>query len=162
MRIKTIAFLVMSIVAATSQAAEIIDTATIVSVAPVTQPNPPRQVCNQQVQPAQNGINSGGVVGGIAGALIGSQIGKGNGRVAGAAVGAATGALVGNNLGNNANNNNVVCTMVSDGGYSITGYDIVYQYNRRRGHTYIPYNSANPNEYQPGQTIRVGISAIVE
>lgn len=96
-------------------AAELTDTAKVVSALPVYETvNEPTQECWGGYAPAPRpeprswspGRYLGPVLGGVTGGLIGSQIGSGNGQVAATAVGAAIGAIAGDRVTNPDSRNN--------------------------------------------------------
>lgn len=138
---------------------EISDTAQVISSRPIYQ-NRNSQECHMEgvagtsQQVGERGM-SGSILGGIAGALLGAQVGQGNGRIAAAGAGAIAGAVAGDRL----QNNNVggqaqasqqqVCQHVNK--QEVTGYEVRYSYLGREGSTVMAQ--------QPGNTVRVGISA---
>lgn len=142
----TIVFVVAS-ASQTAQAAEIVDVASVVSTHPVYVQNVPRQVCTNTVTQGDNSINPvGTLIGGM-----GNTVGKGNGKTAAAAVGAVTGALAGNSIANQPQQQQT-CQLISDGSARIVGYDVTYNYVGRQATVRMSYD--------PGQTVRVGISAM--
>lgn len=147
----TFAFVVASVFQ-TSQAAEIVDVADVVSKNPVYVQNPPRQVCTTNVTQGDNSISPAGtLIGGIAGGLLGNTVGKGNGKTAAAAVGAVTGALAGNLIANQPQQQQS-CQLISDGSARIVGYDVTYNYFGKQATVRMSHD--------PGQTVRIGISAL--
>lgn len=98
---------------------------------------------------------TGAVVGGAAGGLIGAQVGKGSGRDAAAAAGAIAGTMVGDRVDNRQTAGAQPaqrCRTVETTRDVIRGYTVVYRYNGRDITTTLPYN--------PGSTVRVGVSVI--
>lgn len=100
---------------------------------------------------------TGSVVGGAAGGLLGAQVGKGkgNGRTAAAGAGAIAGAVAGDRIDNRqaaAPQPAQRCRTVEITREVVRGYTVVYQYNGRDITTTMPYD--------PGATLRVGISAL--
>lgn len=141
--------------------AEINDVATVVSVTPIyRQISDTRQECHEEhVQEPASSDNSslaGPIIGGIAGGILGNQIGQGNGRIAATAGGAIVGTIVGSKVANSQNaqpQNKVIqhCHPITTTRDIIDGYGVTYRYNGKEGHTI--------TQQQPGQTIRVGITA---
>lgn len=98
---------------------------------------------------------TGAVVGGAAGGLLGSQVGRGDGRTAATATGAIAGAVVGDRVDNRqtaAAQPVQRCRTVEMTREVVRGYSVVYRYNGRDITTTMPYD--------PGQTVRVAVSAI--
>lgn len=98
---------------------------------------------------------TGSVVGGAAGGLLGAQVGNGNGRTAATATGAIAGAVAGDRIDNRQTasaQHSQRCRTVENTREIIRGYTVVYQYNGRDITTTMPYD--------PGNTVRVGISAL--
>lgn len=155
--------LCLSLLASLSvQAAEITDDAQVVSYRPlVTVVSDTHQECwneNVQEQVTQSSSPVGAIVGGVAGGILGNQVGQGNGRTAATVGGAILGTIVGNNMSNSQQTQpqyqtKVIqrCRPVNTTREVINGYDVIYRYNGRDGHT--------TTQYQPGKIIRVGISA---
>jgi uncharacterized protein YcfJ len=135
----------------TAHAAELFDTAIVISSVPVYVQNQPVQQCNNVMVQNGNGNRGGALIGAIAGGLLGNTVGGGNGRNAATAVGAVTGALAGNAI-NAQPSSQMVCQYVSDGGSHVVGYDVTYQYAGKQATVRMQSN--------PGSTIRVGIQAM--
>jgi len=98
---------------------------------------------------------TGSVVGGAAGGLLGAQVGKGNGSTAAAGAGAIAGAVAGDRIDNRQTASAPPaqrCRTVEITREIVRGYTVVYQYNGRDITTTMPYD--------PGATLRVGITAI--
>ena len=98
---------------------------------------------------------TGSIVGGIAGALLGSQIGGGSGNKAATAAGGVAGVLIGDRVANpdQPRSKQVErCREVENSREVIKGYNVTYRYNGRDVTTTLPY--------QPGSTVKVGISMI--
>jgi len=98
---------------------------------------------------------TGAIVGGVAGALLGSQIGGGTGNKAATAAGGIIGAVVGDRVANpdQPHTEQVErCREVQTSREVIKGYNVTYRYNGQDITTTLPY--------QPGSTIRVGVSVI--
>ena len=137
-------------------AADYTDNAQVISATPIFERvSEPRQECtpDRAAAPQERSL-VGPIVGGVAGALLGSQVGRGNGRTAAAAGGAIAGAVVGDRIDNrqSAAQPGQRCRTVEMSRDVIRGYTVVYRYNGRNITTSVPYD--------PGPSIRVGISAI--
>ena len=158
-------FILAAFVSATAMpafAADITDTAEVISTVPVYGSiNEPRQQCwTETVTTRQEAPRSYGrtVLGGITGGFIGSTIGDGNGQIAAAAAGAAIGALIGNNADERNTSSVAVpqqvqrCQLVDHYRQGITGYKVTYNYNGRNSATVLPYD--------PGQQVKVGIGVV--
>jgi uncharacterized protein YcfJ len=105
--------------------------------------------------PDSNRSATGGIVGGVAGALLGSQIGGGTGNKAVTAAGGIAGAVIGDRVANpdQPRTEQVErCRQAESSREVIKGYNVTYRYNDRDITTTLPY--------QPGSTIRVGVSVI--
>lgn len=105
--------------------------------------------------PDSNRSAAGGIVGGVAGALLGSQIGGGTGNKAATAVGGIAGAVIGDRVANpdQPRTEQVErCREAQTSREVIKGYNVIYRYNGRDVATTLPY--------QPGSTIRVGVSVV--
>ena len=105
--------------------------------------------------PDSNHSAAGSIVGGIAGALLGSQVGGGSGRKAATAAGGLAGVLIGDRVANPEQPRNEQverCRDVENYRDVIKGYTVTYRYNGQEATTTLPY--------QPGDTVRVGISLI--
>jgi uncharacterized protein YcfJ len=137
-------------------AADYTDNAQVVSATPIFERvSEPRQECttDRAAAPQERSL-VGPIVGGVAGALLGSQIGRGNGRTAAAAGGAIAGAVVGDRIDNRqtAAVPGQRCRTVESTREVVRGYTVVYRYNGRNITTSMPYD--------PGQAVKVSISAI--
>lgn len=105
--------------------------------------------------PDSNRSATGSIVGGIAGALLGSQVGGGSGNKAATAAGGVAGVLIGDRIANpdQPRSEQVErCRDVDSYRDVIKGYTVTYRYNGREATTTLPY--------QPGDTVRVGVSLI--
>lgn len=105
--------------------------------------------------PDSNRSATGAVVGGVAGAVLGSQVGGGTGNKAATAVGGIAGAVIGDRVANpdQPRTEQVErCRQVETSREVIKGYNVTYRYNGKDVTTTLPY--------QPGSTIRVGVSVI--
>ena len=105
--------------------------------------------------PDSNRSATGGIVGGLAGALLGSQVGGGSGNKAATAAGGMAGVLVGDRVANPSQGSGQVqrCREAEVPREVIKGYKVVYRYNNQDISTTLPY--------QPGATLRVGVSLSV-
>ena len=105
--------------------------------------------------PDSNRSATGSIVGGVAGALLGSQIGGGAGNTAATAVGGIAGAVIGDRVANPDQPRTEQierCRQVETSREVIKGYNVTYRYKGQDIATTLPY--------QPGSTIRVGVSVI--
>ena len=105
--------------------------------------------------PDSNRSATGAVVGGVAGAVLGSQVGGGTGNKAATAVGGIAGAVIGDRVANpdQPRTEQVErCREVQTSREVVKGYNVTYRYNGRDVTTTLPY--------QPGSTVRVGVSVI--
>lgn len=105
--------------------------------------------------PDSNRSATGGIVGGLAGALLGSQVGGGSGKKAATAVGGIAGVVIGDRVANpdQPRTEQVErCRQVDATREVIKGYNVTYRYNGQDITTTLPY--------QPGSTVRVGVSVI--
>lgn len=106
MRRKTIAAIIIALGSGAATAAnDLIDTAQVISAAPVYERvSEPRQECFTETaaapQKPQERSIAAPILGGLAGALLGRQVGQGSGRDAATAVGAAVGAMTGDYVAN--------------------------------------------------------------
>ena len=159
---KIVLIVTMLTLCGSAYAADFIDTAQVISSSPIYQriSKSHRECWTETVQvdaPREHSVG-GAVVGGVAGALIGSQIGQGTGKKAATVAGGIAGAMAGDRIAssNSPNTREVErCRVVESGGESvevIKGYSVTYRYNGQDITTILPY--------QPGSTIRVGVSVI--
>jgi uncharacterized protein YcfJ len=105
--------------------------------------------------PDSNHSATGGIIGGVAGALLGSQIGGGSGNKAATAAGAIIGAMAGDRVANPDQPHTELverCRQVDSFRDVIKGYNVTYRYNGQDIAITLPY--------QPGSTLRVGVSVI--
>jgi len=96
-------------------AADMIDTARVVSSTPIYERiNEPRRECwSDTVQNTPKERSMGGaVVGGVAGGLLGSQVGGGHGSTAATGAGAIAGAVIGDNVSNPDSNHSMTGSIV--------------------------------------------------
>jgi uncharacterized protein YcfJ len=143
-------------------AADFIDTAQVISSAPIYERVTKRlRECWTETVPVnapREHSVGGAMVGGVAGALIGSQIGQGTGKKAATVAGGVAGAMAGDRIASpNPQQTREVerCRELESGGEAvevIKGYSVTYRYNGQDIATILPY--------QPGSTIRIGISVI--
>jgi uncharacterized protein YcfJ len=101
---------------------------------------------------------TGAVIGGAAGGLAGAQVGKGNGKTAATAVGAIAGSMIGDRAQNPQQTQTASaqpaerCRTVDTARDVVKGYTVVYHYNGHDVTTTLPYD--------PGSTVRVGVSLL--
>ncbi len=143
-------------------AADFFDTAQVISSAPIYErvTKRLRECWTETVSvaaPREHSVG-GAVVGGVAGALIGSQIGQGTGKKAATVAGGIAGAMAGDRIASpNPPQTREVerCREVENSGEAaevIKGYSVTYRYNGQDITTILPY--------QPGPTVRIGVSVI--
>ncbi len=151
------AFAVAFVGGSAYSASDFVDTAQVISSRPIYQRvAESQQVCDPTPAP-QNSSNNivAPIVGGVVGGLIGHQIGHGSGQTAATIIGAAGGAVAGSAIANNSNSQPAQqCRTVQTYRDVVNGYDVTYRYNGRDANVRLPYN--------PGNTIRVGVSAVVD
>jgi uncharacterized protein YcfJ len=151
---KTLACAALVVAAsATASAADLIDTAQVVSSTPIIERvTEPRQECAPVAAAPQEHSIAGPIVGGVAGAILGNQVGRGNGRTAATAAGAVVGTIVGDRVGNAPAAPAQQCRTIQTTREVVKGYTVVYRYYDRDITTTLPYN--------PGSTVRVGVSVV--
>lgn len=156
-------------------AADFIDTARVVSSAPVYERVPdPKQECwmetvsstgvATQSVPQERSIG-GALLGGVVGGVVGNQIGQGNGNSVATAAGAIAGALIGDRVANqdqNGQSQQVTqapqvrqeqhCRTIENYKDVIRGYDVTYRYSGKDVTVRLPY--------QPGDTVQVGVRLV--
>lgn len=138
-------------------ASDFVDTAQVISSRPIIERiTESRQLCDPAPAPQKSGSNIvAPIVGGVVGGLLGHQVGHGSGQTAATIVGAAGGAVAGSAIANNSNPQPAQqCRTVQTSRDVVNGYDVVYRYNGRDVSVRLPYN--------PGSTIRVGVSAVLD
>lgn len=136
-------------------ASDFVDTAQVISAKPIIERVADnRQECDNAPAPQQrNGGVVAPIIGGLVGGLLGHQVGQGSGQTAATIVGATGGAVAGSVIGNRAGaQTEQRCRTVESTREVVNGYDVVYRYNGRDVNVALPYN--------PGNTIKVGVSAI--
>ncbi len=156
-------------------AADYVDTAKVISSTPIYERvSEPKQECWYETissagtitksAPVEERSIGGALVGGIIGGVVGSQIGAGEGRTAATAAGAIAGAIIGDRAGNQPGQQEQQtsqapqvreerhCRQVESFRDVIRGYDVIYRYKGQDVTTKLPY--------QPGDTVRVGISVM--
>lgn len=166
---------VTSIFSSTVWAADFVDTARVISSAPIYERvSEPKQECwNEIVEtpgytsraaPAEDRSLGGTVVGGVVGGLVGHQVGKGSGNTAATVAGTIAGAIIGDRMANNPSNAQTQtsmppqareerhCRQIESFRDVIRGYNVVYRYKGQDISTRLPY--------QPGDTLRVAISVV--
>ena len=136
-------------------ASDFVDTAQVISAKPIIERvTDSRQECSPAPAPQKSGSIAGPIIGGVVGGLIGHQVGQGSGQTAATIVGATGGAVAGSAIANRANSQpEQQCRTVESSREVVNGYDVVYRYNGRDVSVALPYN--------PGSTIKVGVSAIL-
>lgn len=110
---------------------------------------------DQVANPDSNRSATGAVVGGVAGAVLGSQVGGGTGKKVATAAGGIAGAVIGDRVANpdQPRTEQVErCRDVESSREVLKGYNVTYRYNGQDITTTLPY--------QPGSTIRVGVSVV--
>jgi len=154
---RTLITLAISTLAGGAHAAsDFVDTAQVISAKPIIERvTDARQECNPAPAPRNDASNViAPILGGVVGGLIGHQVGQGSGQTAATIVGATGGAVAGNAIGKRAGSSQPEqqCRTVESTREVVNGYDVVYRYNGRDVSVALPYN--------PGSTIKVGVSAI--
>jgi len=159
-------------------AVDFADTARVVdSKAVYERVSEPKQECwNETVNsagsvsrtaPVEEHSIGGALLGGVIGGVVGSQLGQGNGNTVATGAGAIAGAIIGDRVANqNAQQAQAQATQVPQTREErrcrpvenfrdvIRGYDVTYRYGGREITTRLPYD--------PGKTVRVGISVLPE
>jgi uncharacterized protein YcfJ len=156
-------------------AADFVDTAKVVSSTPVYERvSEPKQECWYETvssggavtksAPVEERSIGGALVGGVVGGVVGSQIGQGTGNTVATAAGAIAGAIIGDRVANPSQGavqaanqapqtrEERRCRQVDSSREVIRGYDVTYRYNGQEITTRMPY--------QPGPTVRVGITVL--
>lgn len=172
---KSMLILAAAVSSGTAWAADFVDTAKVISSAPIYERvSEPKQECWYETisstgtvtksAPVEERSIGGALVGGIIGGVVGSQIGAGEGRTAATAAGAIAGAIIGDRAGNQPGQQEQQtsqapqvreerhCRQVESFREVIRGYDVIYRYKGQDVTTKLPY--------QPGDTVRVGISVM--
>lgn len=172
-------FLIMlaPVYSGTAWAADFVDTAKVVSSTPIYERvSEPKQECwNETVSstgtvtksaPVEERSIGGALVGGVVGGVVGSQIGQGTGNTVATAAGAIAGAIIGDRVANQNQGASQTqqttqvpqsreerhCRQVENFREVIRGYNVTYRYNGQDVTTRLPY--------QPGSTVRVGVSVL--
>lgn len=140
-------------------ASDYVDTADVIAARPrIERITESRQDCDPA--PAQRKDSSSviaPIIGGVAGGLIGHQVGQGRGQTAATIIGAAGGAVAGSAVAERNNQSARApqqCRTVETTREVVNGYDVTYRYNGRDVSVVMPYD--------PGRTVRVGITAIAD
>ena len=133
-------------------ASDFVDTAQVISSKPIIERvSESRQECDNVPAPQKSGSVVAPILGGVIGGLLGHQVGQGSGQTA-ATIG---GAVAGNVIGNRASSQpEQRCRTIESSREVVNGYDVVYRYNGRDVSVALPYN--------PGNTIKVGVAAILD
>jgi uncharacterized protein YcfJ len=170
-------FLIMLMTASSGSvlAADYVDTAKVISSRAVFERvSEPKQECwNETVSstgtvtrsaPVEEHSIGGALLGGLIGGVVGSQVGQGHGNTVATGAGAIAGAIIGDRVANqNAQQQTQTiqvpetrveqhCRQVENYRDVIRGYDVTYRYNGKEITTRLPY--------QPGETVRVGVSVL--
>lgn len=119
---------VMAVASAVTGATDYIDTAQVISSAPIIERvTEPRQECTTSTaptpQPQERSVVAP-VIGGVAGAILGSQVGRGRGRDAAAAVGAVAGSIVGDRVANPDSTRSVTGAVVGGAAGGVMGAQV--------------------------------------
>ena len=152
-----IAASVMSLIGGNAYAVtDYVDTAQVISSKPVIEKiADSRQECDPAPVARKDNNILAPIIGGVIGGLLGHQVGSGRGNTAATIAGAAGGAMAGSAIGNRAEAQAPQqCRTVQSMRDVVKGYDVVYRYNGRDVNILMPYD--------PGRTIKVGVSAIVD
>ena len=170
-------FLIVLATASSSPAwaADFVDTARVISSTPIYERvSEPRQECwNETVSstgyvtrtaPVAERSIGGALLGGVVGGVVGNQVGQGTGNTVATAAGAIAGAIIGDRVANQgaAQTQQTTqvpqmrderhCRQVENFREVIRGYNVTYRYKGQDVATKLPY--------QPGDTVRVGISVM--
>lgn len=148
---------VLFFVSGAACAADMVDTATVISVTPIHERViETRRECATVTVPVAPGHSVGGaVVGGVAGGLLGSQIGDGTGKKVATVAGVVAGAMAGDRIATRNDprtRQEEHCRDVETGREVTSGYKVIYRYNGQDVTTTLPY--------QPGETVRVRVNVI--
>jgi uncharacterized protein YcfJ len=139
-------------------ASDFVDTAQVISSRPIIERvTESHQLCDPAPAPQNSSSNVvAPILGGVVGGLLGHQIGHGSGQTAATIVGAAGGAVAGSAIANRsgAQPAQQQCRTVETSRDVVNGYDVVYRYNGRDANVKLPYN--------PGNSIRVGVSVVLD
>ena len=137
-------------------ASDFVDTAQVISSKPIIERvSESRQECDNVPAPQKSGSVVAPILGGVIGGLLGHQVGQGSGQTAATIVGATGGAVAGNVIGNRASSQpEQRCRTIESSREGVNGYDVVYRYYGRDVSVALPYN--------PGNTIKVGVAAILD
>lgn len=169
---KNLLGVIAAICSGTVWAADFVDTARVVSSAPIYERvSEPKQECwnetvstsgtDSGVAPTGDRSIGGAVIGGVVGGIVGNQVGQGTGRTVATATGAVAGAIIGDRMANPANpqasqtpqtRQEQRCRQVESSREVIRGYNVTYRYNGQDITARLPY--------QPGSTVRVGVSVL--
>lgn len=157
MKQKTIAVFAVSLLGGSAFAAsDFVDTAQVISAKPIIERvSESRQECDNAPAAKKSSNIVAPIVGGLLGGLLGHQVGRGSGQTAATVIGATGGAVAGSVVADRAGSPpQQQCRTVETSREVVNGYDVVYRYNGRDVNVALPYN--------PGKTITVGVSAILD
>jgi uncharacterized protein YcfJ len=149
--------LVLLFLSGTAFAADLVDTATVISVTPIHERVIETQrECATVTVPVTPGHSVGGaVLGGVVGGALGNQIGGGTGKKAATVAGVVAGAMAGDRIATRSDprtRQEEQCRDVQTGREVTSGYAVIYRYNGQDVRTTLPYN--------PGDTVRVRVNVI--
>lgn len=174
---KLVLGMLAAIASGSAWAADFTDTAKVISSTPIYERiSEPKQECWTETvtssgvvtksAPVEDRSIGGAIVGGVVGGVVGSQIGHGTGNTVATAAGAIAGAIIGDRVANqNQGETQTInqppqtreerrCRQVESSREVVRGYNVTYRYNGQEITTRMPY--------QPGPTVRVGISVVGE
>lgn len=166
--------MVMSTLSTAVWAVDYVDTAKVISSTPIYERiSEPKQECwNETITtpgytsgtaPVEERSLGGAIVGGVVGGVIGHQVGKGSGNTAATVAGTIAGAIIGDRVANQPGTQAPAsqapqsrqerhCRQVESFRDVIRGYNVTYRYKGQDVTTKLPY--------EPGNTVRVGISVL--
>ncbi len=158
MKHQSITALAVALISSSAYAAsDFVDTAQVISSTPIIERvSDARQECTPAPAPQRSGGIVAPIIGGVVGGLLGHQVGQGSGQTAATIVGATGGAVAGSVIGDRAGTQSPSqnCRTIESSRDVVNGYDVVYRYNGRDVNVKLPYN--------PGNTITVGVSIILD
>lgn len=172
---KLVVSVLVAIGSGNAWAADFVDTAKVISSTPIYERvSEPKQECWMETvssagavtksAPVEERSIGGALVGGVIGGVVGSQVGQGTGNTVATAAGAIAGAIIGDRVANPGQGTAQApaqapqtreerrCRQVDSTREVLRGYNVTYRYNGQEVTTRLPY--------QPGQTLRVGVSVL--